>query len=95
MEVMNTKLPTILHVDDDDNDHIFFNLAHQQTKIPANIVEVSDGEQAIDYLDRKGDYADRVGILLIKLGPKRADRVVRQIGVRYHYERGAEVRDDQ
>jgi len=58
MDVINTKLPTILHVDDDDNDHIFFNLAHQQTKIPANIVEVSDGEQAIDYLDRKGDYAD-------------------------------------
>ena len=58
MEVINTKLPTILHVDDDDNDHIFFNLAHRQTKLPANIVAVSDGEQAIDYLDRKGDYAD-------------------------------------
>jgi len=51
-------LPTILHVDDDDNDQLFFNLAHRQTKLPANIIELSDGEQAIDYLDRKGDYAD-------------------------------------
>lgn len=56
---MNMMLPTILHVDDDDNDQLFFNLAHRQTRLPANIVEVSDGEQAIDYLDRKGDYADR------------------------------------
>ena len=55
---MNMTLPTILHVDDDDNDHIFFDLAHRQTKHPANIIELSDGEQAIDYLDRKGDYAD-------------------------------------
>jgi CheY-like chemotaxis protein len=48
LNVMN--VPTILHVDDDENDRLLLSLAQRSARICANLMAVEDGEQAIAYL---------------------------------------------
>lgn len=52
-------VPTILHVDDDENDRMLLEIAHRRAKLPANLIGVGDGEQAIAYLDGRSPYSDR------------------------------------
>lgn len=51
--------PTILHVDDDENDRLLLTIAHQRAKVPTRLVAVCDGLEAIAYLRGDGVYADR------------------------------------
>ena len=51
--------PTILHVDDDENDRLLLTIAHQRAKVPAHLIGVCDGQQAIAYLQGAGTYSDQ------------------------------------
>jgi CheY-like chemotaxis protein len=53
------KLGCILHVDDDQNDVLLMQIALEQAGVTNSIQSVNDGQTAIDYLDGKGQYADR------------------------------------
>jgi CheY-like chemotaxis protein len=46
------NVPTILHVDDDENDRLLLSIAQRSAKICANLMPAEDGEQAIAYLQR-------------------------------------------
>ena len=75
---MNTKIPTILHVDDDENDRVLLKFAHERAGVPINIVSVEDGEEAVSYLKGEGAYYDRVcspppALVLLDLKMPRAD----------------------
>ncbi|MFN7138941.1 MAG: response regulator [Limisphaerales bacterium] len=50
---------TILIAEDDENDVLLLKRAFQKNGIAARIVIVSDGEQALNYLQGKGEYCDR------------------------------------
>jgi CheY-like chemotaxis protein len=50
---------TVLLVDDDENDVFCFKRALQKNNLTLNVQVASDGQQAIDYMSGKGDYADR------------------------------------
>ena len=49
----------VLLADDDENDLILVNRAFQRAKTRVAIYQVSDGEEAIQYLKGEGIYADR------------------------------------
>jgi len=53
------KLRTILHVEDDPNDVLLLEHACRKTGIGCNIKRVADGEEAIQYLEGAGGFADR------------------------------------
>jgi DNA-binding response OmpR family regulator len=53
------KIPTVLIVEDDDNDFMFLELALVAEKFEANIRHVCDGEEAIEYLSGENDFANR------------------------------------
>ena len=50
---------TILHVDDDENDRFLLKLAHKKARVPATVIGVADGEEAIAYLKGEGIYSNR------------------------------------
>ncbi|MET0263671.1 MAG: response regulator [Rariglobus sp.] len=54
---MNSK--TILLVEDDPNDRLFFSRAAQKAGITAPVQAVSDGQEAIDYISGAGAFAER------------------------------------
>jgi len=54
-----TTAPTILLVEDDDNDVVLIQRALRKSTIVASLQTVRDGEQAIHYLGGEGEYADR------------------------------------
>jgi CheY-like chemotaxis protein len=49
----------VLLVDDDDNHLVLFGMAVRESKCDVRLSTAADGEQAIDYLEGKGIYADR------------------------------------
>ena len=51
---------TILHIDDDPNDTALLQAAIRHAALSYSIVNVQDGDDAIDYLKGAGDYADRL-----------------------------------
>jgi CheY-like chemotaxis protein len=58
--MLNTMTrPTILHVEDDENDRLLLAIAHQRANVPSHLIGVGDGEQAIAYLQGDGAYSDR------------------------------------
>jgi CheY-like chemotaxis protein len=57
---MKTKIPTMLHVEDDENDRVLLKFAQQRAHVRMNIVAVEDGEEAVSYLKGEGAYSDRV-----------------------------------
>ena len=50
---------TILVADDDQNDVFFLRRAFQKSGVNHAVIAVSDGQQAIDYLQGEADYGDR------------------------------------
>ena len=58
--MMSTKPRlNILLVDDDYNDCVLFGIAVQKTGLNIRLETVRDGEEAVDYLEGRGVYADR------------------------------------
>ena len=55
---MNRETPFILLVEDDPNDEELTRMALQENHILCDLVVVNDGELALDYLFRRGMYAD-------------------------------------
>ena len=50
---------TVLHVEDDSNDVLLFQHACQKAGVPLNLKNVSDGDEAIAYLEGNSNYSDR------------------------------------
>jgi len=50
---------TILVADDDQNDVFFLRRAFQKSGLEHSVVHVSDGQEAIDYLQGEADFSDR------------------------------------
>jgi DNA-binding response OmpR family regulator len=56
---MAKSQPVILMVEDDPNDVFFLKRALEQEQVGLPVRVVSDGEEAIRYLDGAGEFADR------------------------------------
>ena len=56
---MNTRLDILL-IDDDGADVAFFGIAVDKTGLNIKLHTLTSGQQAIDYLQGKGEFADRV-----------------------------------
>jgi CheY-like chemotaxis protein len=63
----------VLIVDDDDADTMMIEEALESATVPPTVHRVADGEQALDYLARRGDYADapRPDLVLLDLNMPR------------------------
>lgn len=53
------KVPTVLYVDDDDNDVLLLKHAIRSAQLNFNVQVVNDPEKAAAYLGGQGIYADR------------------------------------
>jgi CheY-like chemotaxis protein len=51
--------PTLLHIDDTDDDLFLFGKACEEAGAAFNLQSVTDGNEAMEYLDGAGMYADR------------------------------------
>jgi CheY-like chemotaxis protein len=49
---------TVLYVEDNADDFLLFKLASKRCGTPFSLQHAADGEQAVAYLSRAGDYAD-------------------------------------
>ena len=56
---MKMNIPTMLYVEDDENDRMLLKIAQQSAKVLMNLVMAEDGEQAVAYLKGEGMYSDR------------------------------------
>lgn len=56
---MKTNIPTMLYVEDDENDRVLLKIAYQSAKVLMNLVTAEDGEQAVAYLKGEGMYSDQ------------------------------------
>jgi len=65
----------ILLVEDDPGDTLMIREAFQDNKITNNLTCLTDGEQAVSYLRREGEYADAVrpDLILLDLNLPRKD----------------------
>jgi CheY-like chemotaxis protein len=54
------KLPSILLVEDDENDIFFLQRAFEKAQIAAPLHIVRDGQEAIDYFCGNGSFSDRI-----------------------------------
>ena len=75
-----SQLPSIsiLIADDDEEDREFARRALSEARLANDLHFVDDGEQLMDYLQRRGAYADpatspRPGLLLLDLQMPRKD----------------------
>jgi CheY-like chemotaxis protein len=69
----------ILLIEDDPGDTMMTREAFEENKVTNNLTCVTDGEQAIDYLLRRGDYVDAVkpDLILLDLNlPRRSGHEV-------------------
>jgi CheY-like chemotaxis protein len=69
---------TILIADDDPEDRMFMEEAFVESRLANDLRFVEDGEQLMDYLYRRGRYADpvdspRPGVILLDLNMPRKD----------------------
>jgi CheY-like chemotaxis protein len=53
------RFKNVLYAEDDPNDVFMFSRAFKRATLPAELHTVHDGEEAIDWLDGNGKYADR------------------------------------
>ncbi len=75
---MNNKSITILMADDDEDDRLLTKDAFMESRIANPLHFVNDGEELMDYLLRRGEYADpitspRPGIILLDLNMPKKD----------------------
>lgn len=74
---VNKEPIVILMADDDDDDYLLTQKALKASKLLNTLVRVSDGEELLDYLLKRGDYAEvetvRPGIILLDLNMPRKD----------------------
>lgn len=67
----------ILMADDDDDDFMLTEKALKESKLLNTLVRVRDGQELLDYLQKRGDYADvetvRPGVILLDLNMPRMD----------------------
>ena len=67
----------ILMADDDDDDYMLTEKALKESKLLNTLIRVRDGEELIDYLKGRGDYAAektaRPGVILLDLNMPRKD----------------------
>jgi CheY-like chemotaxis protein len=67
----------ILMADDDDDDFVLTQKALRQGKLLNTLIRVKDGEELLDYLLKKGEYATqetvRPGVILLDLNMPRKD----------------------
>lgn len=74
-----TRRPiTILYADDDEDDQLLVREALEEARLLNDLRVVNDGEELMDYLHRRGDYADpdaspRPGLILLDLNMPRKD----------------------
>ena len=80
------KIPVILMADDDDDDRLLAHDALAESQAPVTIHFVENGEEMMDYLQRRGKYADstaapRPGLILLDLNMPRKDgrEVLREV----------------
>lgn len=76
VEATNPK--PILMAEDDDSDRLFARKALEKAGVPNPLLTVGDGEELLDYLQRKGKYAaggeaPRPCIILLDLNMPRMD----------------------
>jgi CheY-like chemotaxis protein len=70
---MSTLAPlAVLYAEDDPDDRLLAEIAHRESGVANPLVFVADGEEALDYLRRSGQYAGRTdalepGIVLLDL----------------------------
>jgi CheY-like chemotaxis protein len=62
----------VLYAEDDPDDRLLAQIAHRESGVVNPLVFVADGEEALDYLRRSGQYAGRTdalepGIVLLDL----------------------------
>lgn len=74
----NSSLIPILMADDDEDDRMMASEALEDAKLANPLYFVEDGEELMDYLHRRGKYADptvspRPGLLLLDLNMPRKD----------------------
>lgn len=72
------RLLTILMADDDADDQEFTRSAMQESRLANDLRCVNDGEELLDYLYRRGRFADpkdspRPGLILLDLNMPRVD----------------------
>jgi CheY-like chemotaxis protein len=77
---------TILVADDDPDDRLLAQQALEKSRVANDLRFVEDGEELVDYLHRRGKYADphtspRPGLILLDLNMPRMDgrEVLREI----------------
>ena len=63
---------TILLVEDEEDDVLFMRLAMQESQVQNQIVVARDGQQAVEYVNSEGEFADRKkfpvpGLILLDL----------------------------
>ena len=56
---MSEKLLPILAAEDEESDRLILELALERAHLPHPLVFVPDGQEVVDYLSGKGQYADR------------------------------------
>jgi CheY-like chemotaxis protein len=78
MEMPAKQSVTIMLVEDDDGHRLLIRENLRAGGVVNNLVEISDGQQAIDYLTRRGQYHDRTkfpkpGLILLDIKMPKAD----------------------
>jgi CheY-like chemotaxis protein len=67
----------ILMADDDDDDFVLTKKALTESKLLNTLIRVKDGEELLDYLLKRGDFAEqqtlRPGVILLDLNMPRKD----------------------
>jgi CheY-like chemotaxis protein len=69
---------TLLMADDDEDDRLLTKVALERSRLANDLRFVEDGEELLDYLHRRGKYADpllspRPGLILLDLNMPRKD----------------------
>ena len=75
---INSKAITILYADDDPEDRMLLTDAWKESRVANELHMVEDGEQLMDYLNRRGKYAALAGsslpgMILLDLNMPRKD----------------------
>ncbi len=74
----NPKPITILMADDDDEDRMLAKEAWEESRLANDLRFVEDGQELMEYLERRGEYTDpkdspRPGLILLDLNMPRKD----------------------